>query len=60
MKENYNLYGYYVPQAPVNDEGLDKNGQLHVADPYNYGRQQNYSLKDIEGLYVIHKVEYNE
>ena len=44
----------------INITGLDKNGQLHVADPYNYGRQQNYSLKDIEGLYVIHKVEYNE
>ena len=30
MKENYNLYGYYVPQAPVNDEARKANGNLPV------------------------------
>ena len=41
----------------INITGLNKFGQLQIADTYDYAKQQNYSLKDIEGLYVIYKDE---
>lgn len=41
----------------INITGLNKFGQLQIADTYDYAKQQKYSLKDIEGLYVIYKDE---
>lgn len=41
----------------INVTGLDKNGNLQVADTYDYKEKRNYSLKDIQGLFVIYKDE---
>lgn len=41
----------------INVTGLDKNGNLQVADTYDYKEKRNYTLKDIKGLFVIYKDE---
>ena len=41
----------------INITGLDKDGNLQVADTYAYNEKQSYKLNDIKGLFVIYKGE---